>query len=74
MLIEFIIIIIVSYDNIWLSRGEVEWCAFHLLRGIVMKWKGYEFNHKIMIKVQESPPNIMVTRIPIVCESLSYNT
>jgi len=24
-----------------------------------------------MIKVQESPPNIMVTRKPIVCESLS---
>ena len=35
-----------------------------------MKGNGIEFNHKIMIKVQESPPNIMVTRKSMVCDSL----
>ena len=30
----------------------------------------FEFNHKIMINVQESPPSIMVTRKPMVCERL----
>jgi hypothetical protein len=33
--------------------------------------KSFEFNHKIMIKVHESPPSIMVTRKPMVYESLS---
>jgi hypothetical protein len=30
----------------------------------------FEFNHKIMINVQKSPPSIMVTRKPMVCERL----
>jgi len=30
----------------------------------------FEFNHKIMINVQESSPSIMVTRKPMVCERL----
>jgi hypothetical protein len=39
---------------------------FSLLRGVVGKRKGFAFNHKIMIKIQESPPSIMVTRKPMV--------
>ena len=35
-----------------------------LLRGVIGKWKSFGFNHKIMIKIQELPPNIMVTRKP----------
>jgi len=50
----------------WLTRLNNEpserWC-----------WEGkrFEFNHKIMIKVQESPPSIKVPRKLIVCKSLS---
>ena len=36
-----------------------------LLRGIVVgKKKSFGFNHKIMIKIQKSPPSIKVTRKP----------
>jgi hypothetical protein len=35
----------------------------------VGKEKGFGFNHKIMIKVQELPLNIMVTTKLMVCES-----
>jgi hypothetical protein len=50
-----------------LSQGDVEWRAS--LLGGIGKRKGFEFNHKIRIKVQESPPNIMVIKKPMVCES-----
>jgi len=34
-------------------------------------WKeGLKYNHKILIKVHESPPGIKVTRKPMVCKSL----
>ena len=35
------------------------------------KGKSFGFNNKIMIKVQESPPGIKVTRKPMVCKTLS---
>jgi len=54
----------------FVSRGDVERLTLRcLLRGGIGKGKGFGFNHKIMIKVQESSPNIMVTRKPMVCES-----
>jgi len=49
-----------AHFNVWASWEVCYW-----------KRKGFWFNHKIMIKVQESPPNIMVPRKPMVYESLS---
>jgi hypothetical protein len=48
----------------WLSRGDVGTDALlsSFLRGMLLKGKGFWFHHKIMIKVQESLPNIKVTR------------
>ena len=43
-----------------------------LLRGGVgREIKSFGFNNKIMIKIQESPPNIMIIRKSMVYESLS---
>jgi hypothetical protein len=44
-------------------------------RAGALKWycwegEGFGFNHKFMIKVQKSSPSIMVTRNPMVYESL----
>ena len=36
-----------------------------------MKENRFEFNHKIIIKVYESPPSINVIRKPMICVSLS---
>jgi len=58
------------------SRGNVERrtlkCGASLRRVVVRKRKKvFKFNHKIKIRVQKSPPNIKVTKKPMVCESLS---
>jgi hypothetical protein len=47
-----------------LSRGDVVWGRRRLLSCLLCEvlCVGKGFNHKIMIKVQESPPSIMVTR------------
>jgi len=42
----------------------------HNLLKSIGKGKSFWFNHKIMIKVQESPPSIMVIRKLMVRESL----
>ena len=43
-----------------------------VFRVVVRKRKKvFKFNHKIKIRVQKSPPNIKVTKKPMVCESLS---
>jgi hypothetical protein len=36
---------------------------------VTKKRKGFEFNYKIIIKVQESLPSIMVTKKPMVYKS-----
>jgi len=57
------------YVIFYVLRGDVEWWMI-LLRG-VGKGKGFEYNHKVMIMKFRSPhPSIMVTRKPMVCESL----
>ena len=38
---------------------------------VLGKERDYEFNHNIIIKVQELPYSIKVTRKPMVCESPS---
>jgi hypothetical protein len=48
-----------------MSRGDIRllttfWCLQR--KYIVGKGNEFGFNHKIMIKIKESPPNIMVTR------------
>jgi len=55
-----------------LSWGNVEMARFKMPseRCCVGKRKSFGSNHKIMIKVQESSPNNMVTRKSIVYESL----
>jgi hypothetical protein len=58
------------------SDGEVFWTFFFVFTETsyeVCCWNGkdFGFNHKIMIKIHESLPNIMVTRKPMVYESLS---
>jgi hypothetical protein len=55
-----------------LSRGDVEMTRFKEppKRCNVGKRKSFWSTHKIMIKVQESSPSIMVIKKLIVCESL----
>jgi len=50
-------------------RGATSNGALVLPERCVGKEKGFGFNHKIMIKVQELPLNIMVTTKLMVCES-----
>ena len=55
-----------------MSRGDIEMTRFKEppKRCYVGKRKSFWSNHKIIIKVQESSPSIMVIKKLIVCESL----
>ena len=57
---------VVTSGVVILSRGDVVWRRRRLLSCLLCEVlcveKGFGFNYKIMIKVQDSPPSIMVTR------------